>query len=50
MSEQRFFLAIKTSIGALCLPLSSRVKDLFFLRVELAVFELSTASVANMFH
>jgi hypothetical protein len=50
LSEQGFFLAVKTSIGAFCLPFSSRIKDLFFLRVEFAIFELPATPVAEMFH
>jgi type VI protein secretion system component VasA len=50
LSEQGFLLAVKTSIGALCLPFSSRIEDLLFLRVKLRIFELTATPVANMFH
>jgi hypothetical protein len=50
LSEQSFFLAVETSIGTFGLPLSSWIEDLFFLSVKLAIFELTTAPVAKMFH
>jgi hypothetical protein len=50
LSEQGFFLAVETSISALGLPFSSWIEDLFFLSVKLAIFELTAAPVAKMFH
>jgi hypothetical protein len=46
LSQQSFLLAIKASISALGLPFASRVKNLFFLSIKFAIFELATASVA----
>ena len=50
MSEWGFFLAVKAPIGALCLPFTSGIEDLFFLCVEFAIFELPATPVADMFH
>ena len=50
MSEQGFLFAVETPIGALGLPLSSRIEDLFFLSIKLAIFELPATPVAKMFH
>jgi len=50
LSEQGFLLAVKASIASLRLPFARRIEDLFFLRVEFTVFELTATPVANMFH
>jgi hypothetical protein len=50
LSEQGFLLAVKASIASLRLPFARGIEDLFFLRVEFTIFELTATPVANMFH